>query len=87
MASKNRTLATAHPSRRSAFSACLLGGIVGLGIDLDHLAACLLQGEIPTIASWSCGNGRPLHLVALLGAAVFLGYRITHSYRLLVKHG
>ena len=61
----------------------LLGGLVGLGVDLDHLAACLLQGELPTIASWSCGNGRPLHSVALLVAAGFLSYRVAHTYRLL----
>lgn len=74
-----------HPARVSPYLAGILGGVVGMAVDLDHLAACLLVGDLPSSGDWSCGFGRPLHFAALLGAAVFLGYRIAHTYRLLVR--
>ena len=71
-----------HPSRIGALLAGILGGIVGLGLDLDHLAACLFVGELPSIGNWSCGYGRPLHWIAFLGVTAFLIYRLAHTYRL-----
>jgi hypothetical protein len=75
----------AHPSRITPLLAGVLGGIIGLGLDLDHLVACLFVGQFPSPGSWSCGFGRPLHWPAFLVVIAFLGYRITHTYRLLVK--
>lgn len=64
-----------HPSRTAPLLAGVLGGVVSLGLDLDHLGKYLYEGPV--------GGGRPLHIPLLLGAAVFVVYRFAHTYRLL----
>lgn len=66
-----------HPSRTTPLLAGVLGGVVSLGFDIDHLGKYFYEGPI--------AEGRPLHIPVLLGTAVFVLYRFAHTYRLLVK--
>ena len=75
---------TSHPSRVFPLLAGILGGVVSLALDFDHVPVLWWRNIPITLDSLSTEAARPFHIPALLGAAAFLSYRLAHTYRLLV---